>query len=501
MRGRASLSGLLWGAMWFLVVASTAVAGPARLKCTSEPEGATIWLRREGQAREAARKMGQTPVEFIITTVTSEERPFVLTYELEGFHRMDTTVLLQVDSEDQVHIKLIPLDQELPEAEAGPGTRRGEPDEGTAPEESGGARPADGGAGAEAETEVPSGELVPLAEAEVAFIRGSGLFVARADGGGAREVTKVARDATRSAPAWSPDGTRLAYVSGGDLWVTPLDGSPKRLVQASALRASTGFWARKTPLCLDPTWTPDGQAILFLHSTLDGFLNLYRVNADGTGIVLLGEMVAGPAAPHPTLPRLAIPYPGGVRLVDLSSLPEKRPIVAVLPKAAEPCWSPDGSRLVVVCDGELWQTNPDGGQARKLFWDSRCPVRHPVWLPDGQGLLVIASVRRTAGPRYDEVWLVPGQPGGAPRVLASGADQSGGQRAIGFLAWWTRGCQAICGFGYRPTTFRWVREDGTAGDQASGLMQPSWRPTGAAPVAPATEAETPREVQPGSDQP
>jgi len=480
--------------VWFLLAANAVVAGPARLKCTSEPDGATVWLRREGQPREAARKMGQTPVEFLVTTVTSEERPFVLTYELEGFHRIDTTVLLQVDAEDEVHIRLTPSDQEPPEPEPGPRARRGAPDEETSPDEVGGVPPEDGGAGGE----LPPGELVPLAEAEVAFIRGSGLFVARADGSGAREITKVARDATRSAPAWSPDGTRLAYVSGGDLWLTCLDGSPNRLVQASALRASTGFWARKTPLCLDPTWTPDGQAILFLHSTFDGFLNLYRVNADGTGIMLLGETVAGPPAPHPTLPRLAIPYPGGVRLLDLSSLPEKRSIVAVLPKAAEPCWSPDGSRLVVVCDGELWQTNPDGEQARKLFWNDRCPVRQPVWLPDGQTLLVIASVRRTAGPRYDEIWLVPGRPGGGPRVLASGGDQGGGQRAIGFLAWWAPGRQAIYGFGYRPTTFRWVREDGTAGDRASGLIQPSWRPTASVVPASAADSETPQEKQPGT---
>jgi len=488
LRMRGFPNGLLSGVVWSLLAVSAVAAGPARLKCTSEPEGATIWLRRENQPREAARKMGQTPVEFLVTTVTSEERPFTLTYELEGFHPVDTTVLLQVDVEDEVHIKLTPSDQEPPEPEPGPGSRRGAPEEGTSPDEAGGARPGDGGAGGGAAPESPPGEQVPLAEAEVAFVRGPGLFVARADGGGARQVTKVARDATRSAPAWSPDGTRLAYVSGGDLWVTALDGEPKRLAQATALRASSRFWARKTPLCLGPLWTPDGQAILFLHSTLDGFLNLYRVNADGTGIVLLGETVAGPPACHPTLPRLAIPYPGGVRLLDLSGLPEKRYIVAVLPRAAEPCWSPDGSRLVVVCDGELWQTNPDGEQARKLFWDDRCPVRQPLWLPDGQGLLVIASVRRTVGPRYDEIWLVTSRPGGDKKVLASGGDQTGGQRSIGFLAWRPEGGQAVYGFGYRPTTFRWACEDATAGDLASGLLQPAWRPMAAAPTAPAAEA-------------
>ena len=52
-------------------------------------------------------------------------------------------------------------------------------------------------------------------------------------------------------PAWSPDGKRIAYWSGGELWVMRADGSGTHRVHSDG-----GVWA--------PAWSPDGTKIAYL---------------------------------------------------------------------------------------------------------------------------------------------------------------------------------------------------------------------------------------------
>ena len=48
-------------------------------------------------------------------------------------------------------------------------------------------------------------------------------WVVRLDGSGLRQVASLAED--DPTVAWSPDGTTLAVLGGGGLWLTPVDGS------------------------------------------------------------------------------------------------------------------------------------------------------------------------------------------------------------------------------------------------------------------------------------
>ena len=74
-------------------------------------------------------------------------------------------------------------------------------------------------------------------------------------------------------PVWSPDGTRLAYVRGGGLWVVDVKfGEGKELFSVEE-----GYWV------IDVTWSPDGQRIAFLHQEASpgGIPEMLVAKADG----------------------------------------------------------------------------------------------------------------------------------------------------------------------------------------------------------------------------
>jgi eukaryotic-like serine/threonine-protein kinase len=71
--------------------------------------------------------------------------------------------------------------------------------------------------------------------------------------------------------AWSRDGKQLAYATGQNLYVAGADGSGARKI------------ATASDIILWPRWAPDGQTIRFSTGTLTGQANLWEVKPDGTG--------------------------------------------------------------------------------------------------------------------------------------------------------------------------------------------------------------------------
>src|SRR5688572_20949671 len=58
-------------------------------------------------------------------------------------------------------------------------------------------------------------------------------------------------DSSASGPRWSPDGKKIAYVTGGQIWVMDDDGEDKEQVTKISTGAS------------GPVWSPDGKWIAF----------------------------------------------------------------------------------------------------------------------------------------------------------------------------------------------------------------------------------------------
>jgi Tol biopolymer transport system component len=104
----------------------------------------------------------------------------------------------------------------------------------------------------------------------------SDIYVARADGTEARRLTL--HGSFSADPAWSPDGSRIAFCSdrGGSyqVWVMGSDGSGQRpLTSIGGLNCA-------------PSWSPDGSMIVF-HSDRDDPErhegSIYVMDADGGG--------------------------------------------------------------------------------------------------------------------------------------------------------------------------------------------------------------------------
>ena len=169
------------------------------------------------------------------------------------------------------------------------------------------------------------------------------------DGSHLRKLTsKRALDAY---PAWSPDGTQIAFYSnrevrsayGFHLYIMDSDGSDERSLVSSLLISA------KQP----PVWSPDGTRIAFL--ALQSEPRRYIVHTgrpDGSGLTELGDAASSPA------------------------------------------WSPDGTRIAFIREGDetrgLYTMDPNGGNER-LLWsfekDAGLWYNNLSWSPDGSEIL------------------------------------------------------------------------------------------------------------------
>src|SRR5204863_4862231 len=114
----------------------------------------------------------------------------------------------------------------------------------------------------------PADATVPGVNGLIAF-GNSGIGVVHADGRGATDLTVTAND---TAPAWSPDGTRIAFVSGSagsnDVWVMDADGSHRVDLTADSAAADGA-----------PAWAPAGTQIAF-QSDRSGDQEIFVMDAD-----------------------------------------------------------------------------------------------------------------------------------------------------------------------------------------------------------------------------
>jgi Tol biopolymer transport system component len=221
----------------------------------------------------------------------------------------------------------------------------------------------------------------------IAFLRYQRLWVARADGHGARPVTPsgwLVGD-----QEWSPGGTRLAFARGFDesvrsaVYTVKHDGSGlHRLLKAPM------------PVRLyDGAWSPDGRAIVYEQSAFSGTV----VRAIRGGRIL---SIANRAS-RPTWSRNGlIAYETGTQVCieRRDPLDSARCVGSADGLISAPTWWPDGRRLRVLFtrrgagSAEVWTVRPDGTVLSRRAGRG---ASSPVFSPDGR--LLVWSVTSFRG--------------------------------------------------------------------------------------------------------
>ncbi|MDQ1523137.1 MAG: TolB protein, partial [Pyrinomonadaceae bacterium] len=236
----------------------------------------------------------------------------------------------------------------------------------------------------------------PPVNGKIAFISmrtgGQEIWTMEADGTNQQRVTLIygATD-----PAYSPDGSKIAFTYHNEIFVMNADGSNQTQLTAYA------------DLDFAPAWSPDGRKIAFTRHDTYGDSNIYVMNADGSGQTRLTDNPYEDVSPAWS--------PDGQKIAYASESPASVPPLTYfevftinadgtgrtritntqtpsqVSHADQPAWSPDGRKIVFASNrsntggggGELYVVNADGSNEVRLTNDSTDDSL-PTWSPDGQ---------------------------------------------------------------------------------------------------------------------
>jgi tricorn protease len=238
---------------------------------------------------------------------------------------------------------------------------------------------------------------------EIAFASGGDIWTVPADGGTARLL--VTDPATESRPIYSPDGKQLAFVStrtgGGDIYVLTLaTGELKRLTWSDQMDQLDG-------------WSRDGQWIYFTSAANDvaHLPDIFRVRVQGgTPLEVSRERYLSEfeSAPSPDGKSVALCAKGisfsqwwrnghahidetEIWLKSLTDNEKAKVLVEADSKHAWPMWSPKADTLYFMSDKSgaenLWSLSVGSTEPRQLTHFEHGRVLYPSIGYDGKSIV------------------------------------------------------------------------------------------------------------------
>jgi dipeptidyl aminopeptidase/acylaminoacyl peptidase len=183
------------------------------------------------------------------------------------------------------------------------------------------------------------------------------IYVMSASGANQTRLTYAAGDDSK--PTWSPDGTKIAFSSdrtgNREIWVMASDGSAQKDLTNS-------------PATLDgePAWSPDGRRIAYSSLGTTAY-DIWTMYADGTG---------------------------------------KQQITDDPGHDMQPAWSPDSKRIAFTSSRnsgyDIWLMDADGWNQYPITGGSAQSDTWPEWSPDGSQV----AFRRQRNGLPCDIWVV-----------------------------------------------------------------------------------------------
>ena len=275
----------------------------------------------------------------------------------------------------------------------------------------------------------------PGSNGAIAFMRNGHVWTIEPDG----TQVKLAKG---EQPAWSPDGSRIAYIRpariGYQIWTMAADGSDR--TQIPLVRT---YYAA-------PSWSPDGSRLVYTS-----------VGAGGHDLYTIGATA---------------PFGAPVQVTRTPDSDEEHP-----------AWSPDGTRIAFEqlacttnCGYRIGVVDPDGAHYTLLTPETFDDETLPDWSPDSSTLLFTSNRADPDGSFDYDVFSMAATGGPVTRITRGQGDARNGSPA--WAPDGTRFAYVHEGRGLRGTvTLRTAALDGSSVERLCRVSRffeepPDWQP-------------------------
>jgi Tol biopolymer transport system component len=204
------------------------------------------------------------------------------------------------------------------------------------------------------------------------FVTGQ-IYAVNPDGTGLSQLTHATQGQTAADPAWSPDGTHIAFDSNMTgpvrLWTMDANGSHAHMVAGDLPNATDQL----------PAYTPDGRQLVFSRCIMGDHCAIYSIRVDGThmrALTPLRPVADLGASVSPDGRQIAFTRFGANGIIAQVYVmnADGSGAHAVTPPALEgnaPHWSPDGTLITFTSNsdrpgGNIYVMHADGTGIRRL---------------------------------------------------------------------------------------------------------------------------------------